>query len=78
MERTHDQATHALYVKVSNAEIDRTVEFSTRVLMDLAADGSAVGLEVLDADSPDATLRDVELALQTYGFPDGTRELIRG
>lgn len=78
MERSFDERTKALYVQVSDQEVKRTVQVTSNVLVDLAADGSAVGLEMLDTGVSVIVTAEVDEALHTYGFPEETRRLIAG
>lgn len=48
-EITYDPEANALYLRFSENEIAETLELSESVYVDVDADGSPVGLEVLDA-----------------------------
>jgi len=45
---TYDRAANALYIYVRDAESVSQREYSKNVILDLAADGGLVGIEVLD------------------------------
>lgn len=48
---TFDADVNALYVQFSEHDVADTVQLAKGVLLDVDADGEAVGLEVLNADS---------------------------
>ena len=51
MKWTHDGAADALYVEMSDAQIDRTVELDDGTIVDLDIEGRIVGVEILALSS---------------------------
>jgi uncharacterized protein YuzE len=51
MRLTYDPEADAGYLKVSDAEIDRTIEVAPDVFVDLSAEGDVVGIEILRRSS---------------------------
>lgn len=45
---TYDEAVDAVYVYFERRDVERTDQLSERVNVDYAADGSAIGVELLD------------------------------
>jgi len=45
---THDEDADAIYVRLSDAQVTRTVPLDDLRLVDYAADGSPIGVELLD------------------------------
>lgn len=48
---TFDPEVKALYVQLTNSEVQETVELAKNVYLDVDADGQAVGFEILNADA---------------------------
>lgn len=78
LEATFDSDAHAWYVTVSGRTVHQTVPVSEDVFVDLDADGSPIGMEVVGVDSPQSVVAcdGVMRALQRYPFPVEARELI--
>ena len=51
MRLSYDPEADATYLKVSDAEIDRTTEIAPDVFVDLTAEGDLVGVEILRSAS---------------------------
>jgi uncharacterized protein YuzE len=47
MKLTHDLQADAMYLQLREAEIEKTVEVSSRVFVDLDSTGDPVGIELL-------------------------------
>ena len=46
-EPTFDSVAHAAYIQVAEAPVASTVEVTSQIYVDLAADGRPVGIELL-------------------------------
>lgn len=51
MRLTYDPEADASYLRISDAAIDETREVAPGVMVDLAADGQLVGIEILNAST---------------------------
>lgn len=67
MRLSFDPRAQAGYMKVSNASVARTVEIDDDLVMDLAVDGSLVGVEVLFAQSEADVITQAMRALRGTG-----------
>lgn len=76
--RTLDSEADAMYVRVADAPVDRTVEVSASVYVDLAADDEAVGIEVLgvNAGAPLAQRVDIASALERFNLGEDVRRAL--
>lgn len=73
MQLEYDLGAGALYIRLSEADIARTHEIDDNTNVDLAADGTVVGIEVIDVDLP-WPLADI---LRDYPIPAGeVRQLV--
>ena len=65
----HDEKADAMYVYFSDREVDKTVRVSSRVLVDLDAEGNIRGLEILFASRAlaEADLSHIFLQLPKVG-----------
>ena len=48
MKFTLDNQAHALYIRVANGEVDRTVEYQPDIYVDVDRNSKVLGVEVLD------------------------------
>ncbi len=64
MQLEYDLSVRALYIRLSDKDIARTREVDDNTNVDLAGDGTVVGIEVIDIDLPwpvAEIIRDFEL-----------------
>lgn len=67
---THDSEAQAGYVTVSAGQVTETIDLGGNVLIDIDANGNAVGFELLDAPTEEAVKRwAAALARITPGAP---------
>ena len=73
MQLKYDLTVGALYIKLSDAKIARTVEAGDNAAVDLTADGTVVGIEVIAVAYP-WPLEDI---LARYAIPAGELAQVR-
>ncbi|MHB1165803.1 MAG: DUF2283 domain-containing protein [Candidatus Nanopelagicales bacterium] len=78
LKQTFDRAAGAMYLKVSDLAVHETVMVTDSIYVDLDADGSPVGVELLGVPStvPFVAGPDVDMTLTTFGFPAEARLLM--
>lgn len=71
LKQTYDTVTHAMYLQVSEQQVATTVVVSETVYVDLAADGTPVGVEFLNLPTTGPVYLPAEHldALEGYRFP---------
>jgi len=60
MNITYDKIADAVYMKVSQATVARTVKLDDTLLVDKDHNGNIVGLEILDASSQEDLVKNLE------------------
>jgi uncharacterized protein YuzE len=74
---TYDPEANALYIHVRAAEIASQREYSADIILDLAFDGSLVGIEVLDPNADlQAVVKEFGLDPHLLDTVEGIRKLI--
>jgi uncharacterized protein YuzE len=74
MQLEYDLSVRALYIRLSDKRIVRTREVDDNTNVDLAEDGTVVGIEVVDIDLPWA----VAEILRDFDLPAGETEQVAG
>lgn len=77
MKITYDRAANALYVYVRDAKPHHQREYAKHIILDLAADSSLIGIEVLDPGADLTPLvREFDLDPHVLSVLDRVRDLI--
>jgi uncharacterized protein YuzE len=74
MQLEYDLSVRALYIRLSDKHIARTREIDDNTNVDLAEDGTVVGIEVIDIDLP----WPVAEILRHFDLPPGEVEQVAG
>lgn len=78
LRQTFDTVANTMYLQVSDRAVERTIEVTSDVYVDLAADGSPVGVEVLGLVRGGRLYAPESVAsvLTEYRFPEQARAVM--
>lgn len=66
----YDRVADAVYMKLADTKVAKTMEINDNLIIDLDSEGKMIGVEILEASSQDALIKNLQVNVENgMGVP---------